>query len=249
MLLGLLCHTGQAQEVFERGFAGKNKIFIPRGSFGGGLSASFSKSGVGDENGYSIIPSYIGELKGGWTSYAIHPSLEYFLKDNWSIGLAFDYVKNDFSLDKARLALNEDMALDIQGWNYMRQSYIGSIITRYYVPFLGSRIFGWFVEGGIYGGYIQSMLYSVGEDGLKHGTYQDNLRLSLGLKPGVCFFVGENYDFEVQVGLVNLSMTRVEQTENQVKKSHVWVFKANEKIDLLAIKFGAHIYIQPRKKK
>lgn len=249
LLLGLLCFTGQAQEPFERGFAGKNKIFIPKGSVGIGLSVSFSNNGVGDDTGFSILPSYVGELKGGWTSFSIHPAVEYFLNDNWSIGLNFDYVKNIFSLDSARLALSDDLALDIQGWNYHRQSYMGAIMTRYYVPFLGSRIFGWFVEGSLNGGFIQSKLYSLEESGIKHGTYQENLRFSLGLNSGVCFFVAENFDFEVQVGLVNLSMTRVHQVENQVKASSAWRFNASEKIDLLSIKFGAHAYFQMRKKK
>ena len=249
MLLGLLCLTGQAQEAFERGFAGKNKIFIPSKSIGGGLSVSFSNNGVGDDTGFSILPSYVGEIKGSWKSFAIHPTVEYFLKDNWSIGLNFDYTRNIFSLDNARLALNQDLALDIQGWNYHRQSYTGAVMTRYYVPFMGSRIFGWFVEGSLNGGFIQSKLYSVEEDGLKHGTYQENLRFSFGLNPGVCFFVHENFDFEVQVGLVDLSLTRVQQVENQVKSSNAWRFNASEKIDLLSIKFGAHAYFQTRKKK
>ena len=249
MLLGLLCLTGQAQEAFERGFAGKNKIFIPKRSIGAGLSVAFSNNGIGDDTGFSILPSYVGEIKGSWKSFAIHPTVEYFLKDNWSIGLNFDYTRNIFSLDNARLALNQDLALDIQGWNYHRQSYMGAVMTRYYVPFMGSRIFGWFVEGSLSGGFIQSKLYSVEEDGLKHGTYQENLRFSFGLNPGVCFFVAENFDFEVQVGLVDLSLTRVQQVENQVKSSNAWRFNASEKIDLLSIKFGAHAYFPIRKKK
>lgn len=249
LLLGLLCHPGQAQEAFERGFSGKNKIFIPRKSIGMGLSVAFSNNGVGDDTGFSILPSYVGEIKGGWKSFAIHPSFEYFVKDNLSIGARFDFVRNIFSLDSARLALGEDLALDIQGWNYHRQSYMGAFITRYYVPFMGSRIFGWFVEGGLSGGFIQSKLYSLEEDGLKHGTYQENLRFSLGLNPGICFFVAENFDFEVQVGLVDLSLTRVNQVENQVKTSSAWRFNASEKIDLLSFKFGAHAYFPIRKKK
>ena len=249
LLLGLLCLPGQAQERFERGFSGKNKIFIPRNSIGMGLSVAFSNNGVGDDTGFSILPSYVGEIKGGWKSFAIHPSAEYFVKDNWSIGVNFDFVRNIFSLDSARLALGETLALDIQGWNYHRQSYTGALMTRYYVPFMGSRIFGWFVEGSLSGGFIQSKLYSQEEDGLKHGTYQVNLRFSFGLNPGICFFVAENFDFEVQVGLVDLSLTRVNQVENQVKTSSAWRFNASEKIDLLSIKFGAHAYFQTRKKK
>ncbi|MBQ4183372.1 MAG: hypothetical protein II652_00280 [Bacteroidales bacterium] len=248
LLLALSCITGLSQEIFERGFEGKNKVFVPKGSMGIGLSASYSNNGVGDENGFTLLPSHVGELKGSWTSVGFHPSFEYFLKDNWSIGLRFDYLRDIFALDSARLALNDDLAFNISDWNYQRQSFLGAVATRYYVPFLGSRIFGWFVEGRISGGYIQSKNYSVEEDGALHGTYDDQIRIGIGLNPGICFFVAENFDFEVQVGLIDLSMNRINQTENQVRKSSVWRFNAHEKIDLLAIQFGAHVYFQSRKK-
>ena len=242
LLLGQLCLTGQAQEVFSRGFAGKNKIFIPKGSIGAGLSVSFSNNGIGDDTGFSILPSHVGEIKGGWFSFAIHPSAEYFVKDNWSVGLSFDFVKNTFSLETARLALSEDLALNIQGWNYQRQSYTGAIMTRYYVPFMGSRIFGWFVEGTLTGGYAQSMLYEDAE-GLKQGTYNDNWKLALRVDPGICFFVHENFDFEVSVGLLDLTWKLTRQTENQVKTSTGNSLGTGLNIDLLAIRFGAHFYL------
>ena len=244
MLLGLLCLTGQAQEPFDRGFSGKNKVFIPDGSLGFGLSAAFSKNGVGEDYGYTILPSHVGDIRGGWTSFRFHPYAEYFLDDNWSLGLRFDYTKNLFNLDNAQLALNQDLALEISGFNYQRQSYLGAVAMRYYVPFLGSKIFGWFVEGTITGGVVKSKTFTLEEDGSKHGTFQDNIRIGIGINPGVCFFVAENFDFEVQVGLIDLSANKILQTENQVKQSGAWRFNASEKIDLLAIRFGAHVYFQ-----
>lgn len=248
-LLGLLCSfAGQAQEAFTRGFEGKNTIFIPKGNMGIGLSGSFSRNGVGDENGYILIPNHVGDLKGGWTSYGLHPYVEYFIKDNLSVGLRFDYTNNIFSLDSARLSLSDDLGLDISGFNYLRQSYLTGAAVRYYVPFMGSRIFGWFVEGRLSGGYVQSKVYTL-EDGLKHGTYQDSFRIGFGINPGVCFFVAENFNFEVQVGLVDLSFSKTSQTENQVRTSGTWRFNGSEKIDLLAIQFGAHVYFDTTGKK
>lgn len=248
LLLALCCMTASAQQVFERGFEGKNKIFIPKGSMGIGLSASYTKNGVGEDSGYTLLPSHVGELKGDWTSIGFHPAVEYFLRDNWSVGLRFDYGRNIFALDNARLALNDELAFTIKDWNYQRQSFLGALATRYYVPFMGSRIFGWFVEGRISGGYIQSKNFTIEEDGARHGTYDGQIRIGLGLNPGVCFFVAENFDFEVQVGLIDLSLNRINQTENQVDQSAVWRFNAHEKIDLLAIQFGAHVYFQTGKK-
>ena len=248
ILPSLLCIPGQAQEAFNRGFEGKNKVFIPGGSLGIGLSAAYSNNTVGDAaEGYTVLPSHVADIRGGWNSFGLHPYLEYFLGDNWSIGVRFDYTKNLFNLDNAALSLNNDLSLTISGYNYQRQSYMGAVAMRYYVPFLGSRIFGWFVEGGLSGGVVKCKNYTLEEDGAKHGTYQDNVRVALGLNPGICFFVAENFDFEVQVGLIDFSFNKVIQTENQVKESGAWRFNASEKIDLLAIRFGVHVYFDTRR--
>ena len=55
ILPSLLCIPGQAQEAFNRGFEGKNKVFIPGGSLGIGLSAAYSNNTVGDAaEGYTV---------------------------------------------------------------------------------------------------------------------------------------------------------------------------------------------------
>ena len=243
ILPSLLCIPGQAQEAFDRGFEGKNKVFIPGGSLGIGLSAAYSNNTVGDAaEGYTVLPSHVADIRGGWNSFGLHPYLEYFLGDNWSIGVRFDYTKNLFNLDNAALSLNDDLSLTISGYNYQRQSYMGAVAMRYYVPFLGSRIFGWFVEGTLNGGYVQSMLYEMDGE-LKQGTYNDRWRLALKLDPGVCFFVNENFDFEVSVGLLDLTWKLTRQNVNQVKDSSGSSLGTGLNIDLLAIRFGAHFYL------
>lgn len=241
-LVACLALPGQAQEKFTRGFEGKNKIFIPKGSVGGGLSASWRKFSLGEDEGYTVLSKYIGDLKGGYSTIGVAPSFEYFLANNLSVVARFEYSWLGVDLNNASLHLSEDLGLDISGQHYKRQSYALAAGIRYYVPFMGSKIFGWFVEGTLNGGYVQSMLYEE-EDDMKHGTYNRNWKLALRVDPGICFFVHENFDFEVSVGLLDLTWKKTLQNENQVKNSSGSTLGTGLNIDLLAIRFGAHFYL------
>lgn len=242
LLAASLALPGLAQEKFSRGFEGKNKIFIPKGSLGGGLSASWRKFSLGEDEGYAVLSKLVGDLRGGYRTASVSPSFEYFLADNLSVVARFDFSRLGVDLDNASLSLSEGLGLDVSGQHYKRQSYSLATGIRYYVPFMGSRIFGWFVEGSLNGGYVQSMLYEFDGE-LKQGTYNSHWKLALRMDPGVCFFVHENFDFEVSVGLLDFSWKMLRQNENQVKTSTGNSLGTGFNIDLLAIRFGAHFYL------
>ncbi|MBQ9463171.1 MAG: hypothetical protein IJU68_05880 [Bacteroidales bacterium] len=242
ILTACLAVPGQAQEKFTRGFEGKNKIFIPKNSFGGGLSASWRKFSLGEDEGYTVVSKYVGDLKGSYSSVGVAPSFEYFFADNLSAVARFDYSLLGVNLDNASVKISDDLGLSISGQYFKRQSYALAAGVRYYVPFMGSKIFGWFVEGTINGGFVQSMLYEYIE-GLKQGTYDANWKLALRVDPGICFFVQENFDFEVSVGLLDLTWNNTRQNENQIKNSSGSSLGTGFNIDLLSIRFGAHFYI------
>ena len=242
LLAACLALPGQAQEKFTRGFAGKNKIFIPKGSFGGGLSISWRKYTLGEDDGFTVLSKYIGDIKGGYNTFGVTPSFEYFLADNLSLMARFEYSWLGVDLDNASLHLSEDLGLDITGEHYKRQSYALAAGVRYYLPFMGSKVFGFFVEGAVNGGYVHSMLYEL-ENDLKHGTYNDNWKVALRVDPGICFFVQENVDFEVSVGLLDLTYQFNKQSENQVKTSSGSGLGTGFNINLLALRFGVHFYL------
>ena len=242
LLAACLAFPGQAQEKFTRGFAGRNKIFIPKGSVGGGLSISWRKYTLGEDDGFTVLSKYIGNIKGGYNTFGVTPSFEYFLADNLSLVARFEYSWLGVDLDNASLHLSEDLGLDITGEHYKRQSYALAAGVRYYLPFMGSKVFGFFVEGAINGGYVHSMLYEL-EGGLKHGTYNSNWKVALRVDPGICFFVQENVDFEVSVGLLDLTYQFNKQSENQVKTSSGSGLGTGFNINLLALRFGVHFYL------
>ena len=93
LLAACLALPGQAQEKFSRGFEGKNKIFIPKGSLGGGLSASWRKFSLGEDEGYAVLSKLVGDLRGGYRTASVSPSFEYFLADNLSVVARFDFSR------------------------------------------------------------------------------------------------------------------------------------------------------------
>ena len=177
-----------------------------------------------------------------WRARHFLPSFEYFPADNLSLVARFEYSWLGVDLDNASLHLSEDLGLDITGEHYKRQSYALAAGVRYYLPFMGSKVFGFFVEGAVNGGYVHSMLYEL-EDGLKHGTYNSNWKVALRVDPGICFFVQENVDFEVSVGLLDLTYQFNKQSENQVKTSSGSGLGTGFNINLLALRFGVHFYL------
>lgn len=224
-------------------------LFVPKGTLSFGLTASYNSYDLGsaaDDAGYKMLFSLLDGLSGNMTSCGIAPAVSYFIADNTSVGLRFDYSKSVLGLGSASLALGDLMSLDINDVNYLKQSYSGSLTLRHYMSIADSRRFAIFVEGRGTLGYAQSMNYQrEGDD--KYGTYQDIYKASLSLVPGVVCFVMDNAAFEVSVGVLGFDTQKVKQVTNQVEYSEMKSSGANFKINLLSVNFGMSFYIYPKK--
>ncbi|MBR1872770.1 MAG: hypothetical protein IJ795_06145 [Bacteroidales bacterium] len=228
---------------FDRGIDGPNSLFIPKGTFCGGATITFNSYTAGNgENGFTVLAPLLKDLSGRFNSFGVAPAISYFVSDNTSLGLRFDYDRMNLDLGSLSLSLNDDLGLDINDIGYKRQSYSGAFTVRYYMPIEHSRRFALFVEARLSGTYAQSMNWRM-EDGLKHGTYQDIYKAGLGLVPGICVFVMNNVSFDVQIGIMGVSWQKVNQVEDQVRTSTAGSTGANFNINLLSIGFGVNFYI------
>lgn len=236
-------------DTFSRGIGKATALFIPKGTVSFGLTASYNSYDLGsaaDDAGYKMLFSLLDGVSGNMTSCGIAPAVSYFIADNTSVGLRFDYSKSVLGLGSASLALGDLMSLDINDVNYLKQSYSGSLTLRHYMSIADSRRFAIFMEGRGTLGYAQSMNYQrEGDD--KYGTYQDIYKASLSLVPGVVCFVMDNAAFEVSVGVLGFDTQKVKQVTNQVEYSEMKSSGANFKINLLSVNFGMSFYIYPKK--
>ena len=236
-------------DTFNRGIGKATALFVPKGTVSFGLTASYNSYDLGsaaDDAGYKMFLSLLDGVYGNMTSCGIAPAVSYFIADNTSVGLRFDYSKSVLGLGSASIALGDLMSLDINDVNYLKQSYSGSLTLRHYMSIADSRRLAIFLEGRGTLGYAQSMNYQrEGDD--KYGTYQDIYKASLSLVPGVVCFMMDNAAFEVSVGVLGFDTQKVKQVTNQVEFSEMKSSGANFKINLLSVNFGMSFYIYPKK--
>ena len=238
-----------SDDVFDRGIGKATTLFVPKGTISLGLTASYNSYDLGagaNDAGYKMLFALLDGLDGNMVSCGVAPQISYFIANNTSVGLRFDYAKSSLDLNNASLALGDLMSFDINDMFYIKQSYSGSLTLRHYMAIADSKRFAIFVEGrGTYG-YAQSKSYQL-ENGEKFGTYQDIYNLSLSIVPGVVCFVMDNAAFEVSVGVLGFDTQRIKQVTNQVEYSEMKSSGANFKINLLSINFGTSFYLYPKK--
>jgi hypothetical protein len=233
------------EKPFDRGIGLPSSRFIPKGTVGGGLTVSYSSYNLGnaaEDTGYKMLFSMLSGIDGDLESFGLAPFVSYFIADNISIGLRFDYDYSDLNLGTAALSLGDMLSMNVQDIGYTKQSYMGAIALRDYIPIADSKRFAIFAELRAAGGYAQSESFKM-QDGGKFGTYQDIYKCSIGLVPGLTCFVTNDIAIEASVGVLGYEYQRVVQTTNQVDVSQMVKNSANFKINLLSINLGMSFYI------
>lgn len=233
------------EESFDRGIGLPTSRFIPKGTVGGGLAVSFNSFDLGngaDDAGYKMLLSMLSGIDGDMQSFGIAPFVSYFIADNISIGLRFDYDFTDLNVGSADFSVGDMLSMNVQDIGYTKQSYMGAIALRDYIPIASSKRFAMFAELRAAGGYAQSESFRMeGEN--KFGTYQDIYKCSIGLVPGLTCFVTNEIAIEASVGVLGYDFQKTVQTTNQVEVSQMVKNSANFKINLLSVNLGLSFYI------
>lgn len=231
-------------QEFDRGITMSNSIFIPKGTFGAGLTFSYNTIDLGQsqgDSGYSLLSLLTG-VNGDMYSFGIAPNVTYFLIDNLAVGVRFNYDRSSLNLGNANLSLGDMLSLNVSDMHYLAHNYKGSLTCRYYMPFGSSKRFAMFAEGRLTGGYGQSVIYRKDQED-KFGTYQNSLNFSIDVVPGLTAFVTNNVALEVSIGVLGLNYKRTEQITNQVHTSVMESSGANFKLDLFSVGMGVSVYL------
>ena len=241
-----------AFEPFNRNIGISTSTFIPKGTVGFGAAVSYNTYNLGNavnDAGYKMLFGLLTGIQGEVLTVGVAPYVSYFVMDNLSVGARFEYSKTSFGLKNLGIDVM-DLGLGISDFNYNKNSYLGSVAARYYIPFGNSRRFAMFTELRGTGGYAQSETfnYSQGTDASgtstdKLGTYQDIYKFNIGVIPGITAFFTNNIALEMSVGLIGLDYQKVVQNTNQVDLSVAESSSANFKVNLLAINLGLSFYI------
>lgn len=242
---GAFAKEKKTVEPFDRGISRQNSVFIPQGTIGAGVSFSYNNYSIGNgaaDSGYAMLFNLLGDIHGNLLSFGISPYVSYFIKDNLSVGVRFDYDRSSLGVGNLNIALSDDLGFEIKDFNYFKQAYTGALTLRNYLPFANSKRFAMFTEIRATGGYGQAESYKL-DEGDKFGTYQDIYSFELGLVPGLCAFVTNEVALEVSIGLLGFNYQKVKQYTNQVERSEMETSGANFKLNIFSIGFGLSFYI------
>ena len=221
---------------YDRGLY--NFLFIPKGQWAFGLTASYGEFDTEDIQLFSILSNIDLTLKG----YSINPSIAYFIRHNQSLGIRFDYTHIYGAIDNLYFDYDEDINFNLSGVSYKSRTYSTSFFYRNYLGLGKSRRFAIFNEvalklGGGFSEFIRKY------DGIPKNTHTDIFNASLEFSPGLCVFIQEYVSFNVSFGVFGINFRREKQNTDGVYEGTRYTSGANFRFNIFNINFGIGIHI------
>lgn len=235
MLAVLGASRAQAQR-YDRGFDLNSTTFTKKGTWmiGGQVAYSTHKN----EDYHFLI---IEDINSTGYRFTVSPMFCYMVRDNMGLGMRFGYGRNLLKVDSASLSIDE-IDINVKDYYTLSHDFSAMAIYRNYIPLGESKRFALFNE--------TQLAYSTGQAKLIDGhgtsivgTYEKSNSLSLGLNPGMVAFINDHVAVEVNVGMLGLQYTSVDQTHNQVYKGSRETTQIKFKVNILSIGFGLAYYL------
>lgn len=221
---------------FDRGLF--NYLFIPKGCWSFGLTASYGELNTDDVQLLSLLNNV--DFKG--KIYSIKPSLSYFIRNNQSVGLQFDYSRGVADLANLALDFDDDMNFAIKDVSYYTQSFSVSTTYRNYVGLGTDKRFAVFNQVDLSFMSGSSRFKRLFNDEPKDTRTIIN-QASLNFSPGVCVFIQDYVAFNVSFGVFGLKMRKERQSTDGVDEGHRFTSGANFRFNIFNINFGLLIVI------
>ncbi len=221
---------------FDRGLY--NFLFIPKGQWAFGLTASYGEFDCNDLQMLSVIKDVDFKVK----AYSINPSISYFYRNNQSVGVKFKYVRNDADLGHLAVDIDDDINFSISDVSYFGESYSASVFYRNYVGLGTMKRFAIFneVDLSVGGG---SSRFKRSYNGELRDTHTKSTIAALNFSPGLCMFIMDNVSFNVSFGVFGINLKNEKQTTNGVEEGSRFTSGANFRFNIFNINFGLGIHI------
>ena len=221
---------------FDRGLF--NYIFIPRNKWGFGITASYGELNTDDVQVLSILKDvdFNGKM------YSIRPYLSYFIRNNQSVGLKFNYNRGLADLGRLAVDFDDDLNFTLRDVSYYQQSFGIGAFYRNYVGLDHNGRFSIFneVELGFSSGSSRFRRLYNSEP---RDTRTTSTEVSLNFSPGVCVFIQEYVSFNVSFGVFGLKMRNEKQLTNGIDEGSRFTSGANFRFNIFNINFGLMVVI------
>lgn len=215
-----------------------NYLFIPRGKWSFGLTASYGSLNTEDVQ----ILSLMKDIDFNGKMYSIKPFLSYFFHHNQSIGLRFNYSRGEGDLNNLAMDFDDDLSFNLRDVSYYTQSFSTSLFYRNYIGLNKSRRFSVFNEVDITVGSGSSRFKRI-YDSKPRDTRTVITSASLNFSPGVCVFIQEYVSFNVSFGVFGLNLKREHQTTDFIDEGTRFTSGANFRFNIFNINFGLMVVI------
>lgn len=227
-----------AERRRQRGLTDVNTIFVPKGQWVFGGTASYSTHT--NEGYHFLIIEGIGSQ--GY-NFKISPMIGYALSNNMALGGRFIYSRTLLKINSADLEFGDEETgteIRVRDFYALRSSYQIAAIWRQYIPLGQSKRFAFFNEMSLTGGGVEAKF---AHDAPVKGTYERGYTLSFGLSPGIVAFATNNMAIEVNVGVMGITYDHTKQTHNQVTVGKREMSMMNFKVNIFSIGLGVAFYL------
>lgn len=221
---------------YDRGLF--NYLFIPKGQWSFGLTASYGQFSTDDVQLLDVIKDFDFKLK----AYSIQPSIAYFFNNNQSIGMKFVYSRWYLDVPSLSVDFDEDINFGLKDVSYYSQSFSTSVTYRNYVGLGRDRRFGVFSDIDLSFGSGSSRFKRY-YDGELRDTRTNTLTASLNFSPGICVFIMDYVSFNVSFGVFGVNLRHEKQQTNGLEEGSRFSSGANFKFNIFNINFGMAVFI------
>ena len=222
----------------QRGLTDTHNLFIPKGQWIFGGTASYSTH-TNQSYQFLIVE---GVNSTGYT-FKVSPMIAYAFRNNMALGGRFIYSRTLLKLDKASINFGDEgssVDLNVRDYYALQHNYQVAAIWRQYIPLGRNKRFALYNEMSLAGGGSQARFAN---DSPVKGTYQKGYSFSLGISPGIIAFATNNMAVEVNVGVMGITYDHTEQVHNQVTVGERNISQMNFKINIFSIGLGVAFYL------
>ncbi len=221
---------------YDRGLY--NYLFIPRGQWAFGLTASYGEFSSDDVQVLSIIK----DLDMGIKAYSIKPTISYAIRNNQTVGIKFNFTRMKGNLGSLSFDFSDDMNFNLADISYYSQVYSAGFFYRNYVGLGRMKRFGIFNEVDLSFGSGSSRFKRL-YDGEMKDTRTNITEASLNFSPGLAIFIQDNVAFNVSFGVFGMKLKNEHQWTDGVEEGSRFSSGANFKFNIFNINFGMSIHI------
>lgn len=221
---------------YDRGLL--NFLYIPKGSWHFGLSASYGGFNTDDVQLLSMLSDL--DFKGN--IFSIKPLVSYFIRNNLSVGVRLGYTQGKATLGSMSIDFDEDINFQLSDVSYNSESYTAAVNGRYYIGLTRNGRFGVFNEAELAfssGNSDFTRNYN-GTPCVTHTSFTD---ARLNFSPGLSVFMMKNVSFNISLGVFGVYFRNEKQMTDGVDEGSRFTSGANFKFNLFNINFGLGVHI------